>query len=185
MTATTEEQEGRTRGTTSSNDNYSIDGSLYGKYRGKVTKNDDPSNLGRIRALVPDVFDDEESPWALPCTPYAGNKVGFFFIPPVDANVWIEFEKGQRDSPIWSGCFWADGELDKDKAVPNIKMIKTDFATITIDDSSTTSQQFSIETTSGLKIVMDSYEIELSNGSSIVKLSPVSVSINDGALQVI
>jgi uncharacterized protein involved in type VI secretion and phage assembly len=157
---------------------------FYGKYRGKVTNNKDPDNRGRIRAKVPDVYDFEESGWALPCTPYAGNGVGFFFVPPVGANVWMEFESGNPYYPIWVGCFWGDSELDRDKAVPDTKMIKTDFATLTINDNSL-SQAVTIETTNGLKIVMDISGIELSNGSSTVKLSPASVSINDDALQVI
>jgi hypothetical protein len=155
--------------------------SFYGKYRGKVTNNNDPYYRGRIRAQVPDVFDNEESGWALPCTPYAGNDVAFFFIPPIGANVWIEFENGNPDYPIWVGCFWGEHELDHDKAIPDIKMIKTDFATLTIKDSS---QEFSIETTNGLKILMDISGIELSNSISTVKLTPVTVSINNDAFQV-
>jgi Type VI secretion system/phage-baseplate injector OB domain len=154
---------------------------FYGKYRGKVTNNQDPLKKGRIRAEVPDIFDAEISGWALPCNPYAGKDVGFFFIPPVGANVWIEFENGNPDHPIWSGCFWGEGEADEDIAVPDTKWIKTDFATLTIKDSSS---ELTIETTNGLKITMDTSGIELSNGASTVKLSPVTVSINDDALQI-
>jgi len=37
--------------------------------------------------------------------------VGLFFLPPKGANVWVEFEGGDPDYPIWSGCFWSDGEV--------------------------------------------------------------------------
>jgi uncharacterized protein involved in type VI secretion and phage assembly len=47
----------------------------------------------------------------MPCTPYAGRDVGFFAIPPVNSNVWVEFEQGDPDYPIWSGCFWGMNEL--------------------------------------------------------------------------
>lgn len=173
-------------GSSSSNNDSYDDGipSFYGKYRGKVVDNDDPSKLGRIRAKVPHVLHDEISGWATPCTPYAGKNVGFFFIPPIDANVWIEFENGSQHYPIWSGCFWGTDELDKDKADPKKKMIKTDFATITINDDSF-SQEVKIETTNDLNIIMDTSGIELSNGSSTVKLSSANVSINDDAFQVI
>ena len=75
---------------------------FYGKYRGKVTDNTDPLMQGRIRANVPAVFGEEDTGWALPAAPYGGSGVGFFFVPPVDANVWIEFEGGDPDYPIWT-----------------------------------------------------------------------------------
>ncbi len=157
---------------------------FLGKYRGTVSENTDPLMLGRIRAKVPAVLEDEETGWALPCSPYAGNGVGFFFIPPVDANIWIEFEGGELEHPIWSGGFWALGEAPKTPAIPDIKVIKTDTATITLSDLPGIGG-VTVETTSGLKIVMDITGIELSNGSAKVKLTPASVSINDGALEVI
>lgn len=157
---------------------------FYGKFRGVVTDNRDPLMLGRIRATVPAVFGDEESGWALPCSPYAGKGVGFFFVPPVGANVWMEFEEGNTDYPIWTGCFWGVGEAPKMPAVPDVKVIRTDFVTITIKDPPGLGG-LTIETTNGLKIVMDLSGIELSNGASTVKLTPISVSINNGALEVI
>jgi len=83
---------------------------FIGKYRGVVTDNNDPQNRGRLKAKVPDVFGELESDWALPCAPYSGKDVGFFILPPIGANVWMEFEHGSPDYPIWSGCFWAEGE---------------------------------------------------------------------------
>ena len=55
---------------------------------------------------VPHVFSGGTG-WAMPCVPFAGNQSGFFALPPHGANVWIEFERGEVDHPILSGCFWA------------------------------------------------------------------------------
>jgi hypothetical protein len=55
----------------------------YGKYRGKVTNNLDPDNLGRIQVSVPAVFGDFTLNWALPSVPYAGMQNCFYAIPPV------------------------------------------------------------------------------------------------------
>ena len=88
---------------------------FYGKYRGVVTDNDDPDTLGRLRANVPEVLHDIESPWALPCAPYAGPDQGLFALPPVGAGVWIEFEAGDPSRPIWVGTWWAEGELPKNE----------------------------------------------------------------------
>ena len=80
----------------------------YGKYRGQVASNADPANRGRLQVSVPALLGDQLV-WAMPCAPYAGNGVGLFALPPVGTGVWVEFEGGDLDYPIWSGCFWADG----------------------------------------------------------------------------
>jgi uncharacterized protein involved in type VI secretion and phage assembly len=150
---------------------------FFGKYM-------DPLMQGRIRAKVPAVFGEEETGWALPCSPYAGSGVGFFFVPPVDSNVWIEFEGGDGDYPIWTGGFWGVGETPAVPGLASTKIIKTDTATIKLDDLPGAGG-ITIETTTGLKIVMNITGIELSNGAASVKLTPASVSVNNGALEII
>ena len=115
----------------------------YGKYRGIVTDNEDPKNLGRLKARVPEVLGDVETGWALPCTPYAGDGEGQFTVPPPDAGVWIEFEAGDVSRPIWSGCWWGDGQLPKDNsgtaAKPPLKIIRSEKGLmVTLDDDSQT-----------------------------------------------
>jgi hypothetical protein len=116
----------------------------FGKYRGLVTDVDDPKKMGRIRAKVPSVFGDGvTSPWALPCTPYAGDGVGNYMIPPVAAGIWIEFEAGDISQPIWSGCWWGKDELPKDengtRASPPVKIIRTDEGLmVSLDDDKQT-----------------------------------------------
>lgn len=77
----------------------------YGKYRGTVFNNIDPLKQGRIMAIVPDVS-NTPSTWARPCVPVAGLQMGALSIPPIRSKVWIEFEKGDPDYPIWVGCWW-------------------------------------------------------------------------------
>jgi uncharacterized protein involved in type VI secretion and phage assembly len=154
---------------------------FYGKYRGVVTDNRDPVQLGRVRARVPDVLGDQESGWAMPAVPYAGKGVGFFLIPPVDALVWFEFEHGDPDHPIWTGCFWATGELD---AVPEKKVLKTDAGTITLDDTPGAGG-ITIETAIGMRIKISTQGIEITNGQNgTIELTGPQVSVNNGALEV-
>jgi uncharacterized protein involved in type VI secretion and phage assembly len=156
---------------------------FYGKYRGVVTDNGDPDNLGRIRARVPDVLGENESGWAMPSVPYAGNQVGLFLIPEANTSVWIEFEHGDPDYPIWSGCFWATGEMPVTPASADKKVLRTAAGKITFDDTSG-SNSITIETTTNLKIKLDQQGIEISNGSQKIMVSTSSVSIDDGALEV-
>jgi len=79
---------------------------LFGKYRGLVESNADPESLGRLQVTSPDVFGDESPRWALPCLPYAPAGSGFLMLPPAGSPVWIEFEEGDPDRPVWVGCFW-------------------------------------------------------------------------------
>ena len=157
---------------------------FYGKYRGVVTDNRDPLMLGRVKARVPDVLGEEESGWATPCVPYAGAGVGLFLVPPVDGSVWIEFEHGDPDYPIWAGCFWAQGELPATPATPEIKVLKTDVGTVTLNDQPGAGG-ITIETTAGMKIVLNVTGIEIDDGQGgSVKLTGPQVSVNDGALEV-
>lgn len=157
---------------------------FYGKFRGVVSDNRDPNMLGRIRAKVQDVFGENESGWALPALPYGGKKVGLFLIPPTDASVWIEFEHGDPDYPIWTGCFWAQGEMPATPATAETKVLKTDAVTMTINDLPGAGG-VTIETTTGMKIVVNTTGIEISNGQGAsIKLSGPQVSVNSGALEV-
>lgn len=168
-----------------------MSGPFLGKFRGVVTDNTDPLMIGRIRARVPDVMGAIESGWALPCAPFGGDKMGFFAVPATGTGVWIEFEHGDPDHPIWSGCWWgAASELPSDLLAPpppsRKVMLKTAAGhTILIDDTPGTGG-ITLETASGQKIVLNSQGIEISNGTgAAIKLAGPQVSVNNGALEVI
>jgi uncharacterized protein involved in type VI secretion and phage assembly len=158
---------------------------FFGKYRGKVENNIDPMQLGRVQVSVPAVLGEGSMSWAMPCVPYAGPGVGFFAIPPAGANVWVEFEGGDPDYPIWSGCFWGVGEVPALPAIAEMKVLKTDMGTITLNDLPGAGG-ITIETTTGMKIVISALGIEINNGQGgSIKLTGPQVSVNDGALEVI
>jgi hypothetical protein len=162
---------------------------FFGKYRGKVENNLDPRQIGRVQVSVPAVYGEGRLSWAMPCVPYAGAGVGFFTVPPTGANVWVEFEEGDPDYPIWSGCFWGEGEAPAQPAAPMIKMLKTEGITLELNDTPG-GGGFTLEVgppvgPTPLKLVCNAAGIELSNGNASVKLTPASVSLNGGALEVI
>jgi uncharacterized protein involved in type VI secretion and phage assembly len=166
-----------------------MNGQYFGKYRGKVVNNTDTHHMGRIQIKVPTILGDNHLNWAMPCVPYAGPGVGFYMVPPVDANVWIEFEGGDPNYPIWSGCFWEEGDVPADPDIPQMKVLKTDSVTITLNDK-TGESGVSIEYKPGendtvMKIVINSQGIEINDGKKgVIKLAGKQVSINDGALEV-
>jgi hypothetical protein len=162
---------------------------FFGKYRGKVENNLDPMQVGRLQVSVPAVLGEGRLSWAMPCVPFAGSGVGFFAIPPTGANVWVEFEGGNPDYPIWSGCFWGVGEVPALPAVAQMKVIKTDTITLTLSDlpgiGGVKLEVNPPAVATPLKLVFDVSGIEISNGAASVKLTPASVSVNNGALEVI
>ena len=166
-----------------------------GKYRGKVVNNVDPMMLGRIIALVPGVSDLPLS-WATPCVPYAGRGVGLFAVPPIGANVWIEFEGGDPGKPIWTGCFWGKGEVPALPAVPTTKVFKTEMVTLTVNDL-LAEVKLEVKTpgglqtvelnTSGIKlssnvvtVTIAQPAIELKNATASISVAPQAVALKNG-----
>jgi uncharacterized protein involved in type VI secretion and phage assembly len=161
---------------------------FFGKYRGVVTSVEDPLFLGRIKARVPDVYGDLESGWALPCFPFGGVQMGFFVLPDTGSGVWIEFEHGDPDFPIWVGS-WYSSQMDMppDLKLPPYKktLIMTKAGQkITLDDSPGIGG-IRLETATGQKIIISSTGIEIDNGQgAAIKLTGAQVSVNNGALEV-
>lgn len=158
-----------------------VDGRYYGKYRGQVTDNNDPSNLGRIKATVPRVLGVEETGWALPAFIYGGaSEQGLFAVPDVGAGVWIEFEGGDLSYPIWTGTWFTSGDIPE-SAQPGKKVLKTkaghklvlddDGGTLEITDSNgntVTMDSSTVKVAAGnaTKVVIDAQQIELVENST-------------------
>ncbi len=128
---------------------------FYGKYRGTVMTNVDPLQSGRLRAFVPEVLHDVASGWALPCQPFAGAGAGLYAVPQDGAGVWIEFEAGDTSRPIWSGGWWAAGEVPLDEhqtpSQPERKILRSEQGLIvSLDDAR---QTIAISDASGVNLV--------------------------------
>jgi uncharacterized protein involved in type VI secretion and phage assembly len=165
------------------------DGRFYGKYRGVVTDNRDPLMTGRVRARVTDVLGDGESGWAMPAAPFGGSGMGFFALPDVGAGVWIEFEHGDPDFPVWTGAWWGTAaEVPPLLLAPPYQkvMVKTKGGhTVTLDDTPGVGG-ITLETSTGAKIVLSALGVEITNGmGASIKLTGPQVSVNNGALDVL
>jgi uncharacterized protein involved in type VI secretion and phage assembly len=162
---------------------------FYGKFRGFVSDNQDPLMQGRVRARVTDVMGEDESGWAMPAAPFGGDGMGFFAIPSVGAGVWIEFEHGDPDYPIWSGAWWGSAaELPPALLTPPYQkvMVRTHGGhTITLDDTPGVGG-IMLETSTGQKISLTALGIQIDNGMGAkIELTGPQVSVNSGALDVI
>jgi len=168
----------------------------YGKYRGTVIENIDPEQIGRVLVEVPDVLGLTPSSWAMPCVPAAGIQAGVFVIPPIGSQVWVEFEQGDPDYPIWTGGFWGlVAEVPVFATAPpaippgqNIVMQTTGQNMVMVSDAppTTVTGGIVLKSMSGAMIVVNETGIYINNGqgASIMLVGP-SVDINMGALTVI
>jgi hypothetical protein len=164
----------------------------HGKYRGTVVNNVDPMVLGRIQAVVPDVSGVAPTSWAMPCLPVAGVGSGVFTVPPVGAGVWIEFEQGDPDRPIWVGGFWGSAaEVPAmARAVPpgvhGVTIQTTLQHGIVVSDVPGPSGGILLRTASGAMISISDTGIVISNGrGASISLTGPKVDVNRGALTVI
>ncbi len=160
----------------------------YGKYRGTVVNNVDPLQIGRIQAIVPDVSGVSPTSWAMPCVPVAGINTGVFTVPQVGSGVWVEFEHGDPDYPIWSGCWWGTmAEVPPVLLAPPYKkfLLKTEGGHSILLDDTPGEGGITLETSDGQKIVVSATGIEIDNGQGAsIKLTGPQVSVNGGALEV-
>jgi hypothetical protein len=162
---------------------------LYGKYRGVVRDNGDPKDLGRLKVSVPEVLGDLEH-WALPCVPYAGDGSGQFTIPSRGTGVWVEFEAGDPSRPIWTGCWWSDGEVPEapsgGTATPGTKVIRTEEGLVaSLDDDGQTIHVGDADGDNVLEIKVQGGKITVEGASKAVVEAPQIELVEDASHPVV
>ena len=164
----------------------------YGKYRGTVLQNVDPMQMGRILVIVPDVSAALPSSWAMPCVPIAGKQMGSYFVPQIGSGVWVEFEQGDPDYPIWTGCFWGSAAevpalaLAGNPVSPSIVLGTGLMNTVAVSDLPGPTGGIMLKSATGAFILVNDTGIYIQNGkgASVTLVGP-SVTINEGALVVV
>jgi uncharacterized protein involved in type VI secretion and phage assembly len=163
---------------------------FYGKYRGIVINNVDPMQQGRLMVQVPDVSNVLPSTWAMPCLPFAGTQSGMYAVPAIGSGVWVEFEQGNSDYPIWVGCYWGSGSEVPSMATagpPGVQsiVIQTTLGnTLMISDVPGPTGGILLQSNSGASIAINDVGITITNGTATIELTGPSVTVNDGALEV-
>jgi uncharacterized protein involved in type VI secretion and phage assembly len=174
-----------------------IETRYHGKYRGLVVDNRDPEDLGRLRVQVPSVLGDEVvTGWATPCVPYGGNAgTGWFVLPDIGAAVWVEFEEGDLEFPVWVGTYWSkpggksevpgpnqpDGSAAPSGGpAPTRRILKTAGGhTIQIEDEAGQEMILIHQAADDLTIVLDGKGITIAHGAgSFVELTGDGVTVH-------
>ena len=163
----------------------------YGKYRGVVASNVDPLGIGRLMVAVSDVLGDDSCMWALPAVPAAGAGMGSYAVPPVNASVWVEFERGDPDYPVWVGCWVAtpdDLPTQSQLTTPPVEtlaLVTTGGNAVAVSDRAGNDGGIILRSPGGTSLIVNDTGIYLDNGqgASIV-LSGNTVNVSQGALTV-
>jgi uncharacterized protein involved in type VI secretion and phage assembly len=164
----------------------------FGKYRATVLNNIDPMQMGRLMVQVPDVSNVIPSSWAMPCLPFAGIQNGFYVVPAIGSGVWVEFEQGNSDYPIWVGCYWGSAAdvpalaLAAPPAIQQVVVQTVQMNTLVLSDAPGPTGGIILKSTSGAMIAINDVGITIDNGqgATIVMTGP-SITINEGALEVV
>ena len=166
-------------------------GSFFGKYRGTVINNVDPLQIGRIQAMVPDIAGFLPSSWAMPCVPVAGMNMGVFTVPPVGSGVWMEFERGDPDYPIWVGGYWGSAAETPGMAhsvppgVASITLQTTFQNGIVVSDTPGPTGGILIQTAEGAMISVSDTGIVIANGKgAVINMTGPTTDVNSGALTI-
>lgn len=154
---------------------------FYGKYRGIVRDINDPDGLCRIKAEVPAVYEDQQSPWALPALPFAGQSHGLVLLPEPGDGVWIEFEAGDIQRPIWTGCWFALNERPDPKGNKARVLATSAGHKIVLDEDG---DQIQIQHPGGAEITVSSSEIVLKLGLCELKITESEINLNNGMVKV-
>jgi hypothetical protein len=168
----------------------------FGKHQGTVARNDDPEFRGRIQAIVPDVLQAIPTTWALPCVPLTGLpglQSGVYVVPAVGASVWMEFEDGDPNRPIWTGCFWGSAAevplpaLAGSPLTPNMVLQTISQNTIRMggDPASGISISCGPPTPATPGITITKAGIVITDGIGMITIAGGTVTINKGALIVL
>jgi uncharacterized protein involved in type VI secretion and phage assembly len=165
---------------------------FHGKYRGTVLDNVDPLQIGRLMVQVADVSNVLPSTWAMPCVPFSGIQSGFYAVPDIGAGVWIEFEHGDPDYPIWVGCYWGSVAevpalvLAAPPGLPQVVIQTTGQNTLMISDVPGPTGGILLKSSTGALISISDVGITISNGQgATIEMTGPAVTINEGALEVI
>ena len=179
---------------------------IQGVALGVVTNNQDPDGLGRVKVKYPWREDSPESFWARVAVLAAGKNRGTTWIPEVNDEVLVAFDKGNIEHPYVLGSLWngqdtppeknADGKNDtkliRSRCGHQIKFfekqgqesfeIKTNGGHVLLMDDTAGSAQIVIKDNSGNKIEIKSAQNSLTIESGLsLKIKSQQIDIEAGA----
>jgi uncharacterized protein involved in type VI secretion and phage assembly len=154
---------------------------------GKVTNNEDPEGLGRVRVQFPTLTEEHESDWARVVAIGAGNDRGFDCLPEIDDEVLVGFEHGDIHRPFIIGGLWNGSDSPPENVSDSVNGGKVRLRTIKtrtghklqfVEEPSGQGAGIYIETTGGHKLKLDdtqgTIEIQTAMGHKLTFSDPTA-----------
>ena len=140
-------------------------GRYYSSYRGFVVMNDDPRGLNRVKIISPTInaIDDKVGIWAYPKGNWGAKGYGVQMLPMIGDMVWVEFEYGDLEHPIWSFASYGTDEKPTEFDTPFKYGFKTPAGSIVIIDDTEGEESILVkhkDSTEYIDIVKDKITLE-------------------------
>lgn len=145
-------------------------GRYYGSYRAFVVDNQDEDRLGRLKLRIPHLnanIDDDT--WAFPSGVWGGKDYGIQMLPEIGDMVWVEYEYGNADYPVWKHAGYALDELPEEFSTVSHYGFKTPKGSLILINDNKDEENILVKLnskTDWVDIKKDIFEIE----SKIIKL---------------
>jgi phage protein D len=101
-----------------------------GVYPALVTNNNDPEKLSRVKLKFPWLSNDQESHWARIASVGAGASRGFHWLPEVNDEVLVAFERGDFNRPYVVGNLWNGKDAPPETVANAVKNGKVEVRTL-------------------------------------------------------
>lgn len=166
---------------------FEMFGKYYSCYRGYVVDNEDKENLDRLLIRVPEIANARELPnWALPFNLYSGEGYGLHNLPNKGDLIWVQFEKGNPNYPLWSFSYYGKNEKPDEFKSKSVKGFKTPFGHVIYSDDDKDNPFIKIKHQNELSIVINNDGIILWGGDKdiILKNEHAAINITDAGVEI-
>lgn len=148
------------------------DAPIYGVAVGIVRDNRDPNGLARVKVGFPWHSRPKDSYWARLATPMAGKGYGVFFLPEINDEVIVAFERGDLRFPIVVGGLWSGDSkppASNEDGRNDIRTIRTRKGhAVSFDDGAEGRVRLELNDGKAISIDDGSVIIDAKNGNRIV-----------------
>jgi hypothetical protein len=141
--------------------------------------------LGRVQVQIPSIDAVDQSAWARVATPAASLASGMYWLPGVEDEVLVAFERGSLHAPYVIGCLWS---AVAPPPLPNpllqIRGFRTPFGNQILMMEQPPS--IVITTADGLNsVVMLPSGMQLVSGANVISLTPEGITMTGASIKLV